>query len=265
MATNSSISVTEGTGKNIATYSISETSTKELQRVVNSDSTGVEAVTPGVAANHLGKAEDAAHTSGDTGVFVLAVRNDAAATVFSGTNGDYTPVAVTANGTVLNAEGVVEDSVHASGDRGTFAMGTRQDTPTATAGTSGDYQGAAYSAQGSEWVTLTPSTTGGWSPKFISALTNSPSSVKVSAGTLGGWYIFNPNASPIYVQIFDSGSIVLGSTVPVLSLGIPASAGANVEFANGINFATAIAVAATTTSGGSTAPSTAVAANFLYK
>lgn len=97
MATNSSISVTEGTGKNIASFSISETTTKELQRVVNSDSAGVEAVTPGTAATHLGKAEDAAHTSGDVGVMALAIRNDSNA-VFSGTDLDYTPISVDSSG-----------------------------------------------------------------------------------------------------------------------------------------------------------------------
>jgi hypothetical protein len=45
MATNSSISVTEGSGKNIATYSISETTTKELQRMVASTSAGAEITT----------------------------------------------------------------------------------------------------------------------------------------------------------------------------------------------------------------------------
>ena len=42
MATNSQIAVTEGSGKNIATYSISETTTKELQRTTLNDSAGVE-------------------------------------------------------------------------------------------------------------------------------------------------------------------------------------------------------------------------------
>lgn len=42
MATPSSISVTEGSGKNIATHSISETTTKELQRIELNTSAGVE-------------------------------------------------------------------------------------------------------------------------------------------------------------------------------------------------------------------------------
>lgn len=47
-------------------------------------------VTPGTSAAHLGKAEDAAHASGDTGVMSLAVRTDTAA-ASSGTTGDYEP------------------------------------------------------------------------------------------------------------------------------------------------------------------------------
>lgn len=56
---------------------------------------------PGVGATNLGKAEDAPHTSGDTGVFILGVRNDTNAT-FSSTDGDYTPIAVTKRGAVIN-------------------------------------------------------------------------------------------------------------------------------------------------------------------
>lgn len=75
---------------------------------INTDNTGrvwvrvgaTDTLTPGTGATNLGKAEDAAHASGDTGVFALGVRNDGAATSFSGTNGDYTPIGVDAAGTV---------------------------------------------------------------------------------------------------------------------------------------------------------------------
>jgi hypothetical protein len=79
---------------------ITDNSGRLWVRVAISDS-----LTPGTAAANLGKAEDAAHTTGDTGVFALGVRNDAAATAFSGTNGDYTPIGVTAQGEVLTAQG----------------------------------------------------------------------------------------------------------------------------------------------------------------
>lgn len=54
-------------------------------------------VTPGTAAGNLGKAEDAAHSSGDTGVAILGVRRD---TVVSsgGTDGDYSTLNLDANG-----------------------------------------------------------------------------------------------------------------------------------------------------------------------
>lgn len=55
---------------------------------------------PGTGATNLGKAEDAVHTSGDTGVFVLGVRNDSLGTTFTNTNGDYSPVAVKSDGSV---------------------------------------------------------------------------------------------------------------------------------------------------------------------
>lgn len=49
-------------------------------------------------------AEDSAHVSGNTGSFVLGVRNDANAAMTSA-NGDYSPVAVNANGAVAIQDG----------------------------------------------------------------------------------------------------------------------------------------------------------------
>lgn len=66
----------------------------------NQLSVSADAVVPGTGATNLGKAEDAAHVDGDTGVFSLGVRNDGAATTFSSANGDYTPLAVDKTGSV---------------------------------------------------------------------------------------------------------------------------------------------------------------------
>lgn len=57
----------------------------------------VLSVVPGTAATNLGKAEDAGHTTGDTGVMALAVRNDAG-TALAGTDLDYIPLSTDANG-----------------------------------------------------------------------------------------------------------------------------------------------------------------------
>ena len=76
-----------------------------LRVTVASDSTGVLAsigsistsVTPGTGATNLGKAEDAAHSSGDVGVAAMTVRQDTAAAL-SGTDGDYQPLITNASG-----------------------------------------------------------------------------------------------------------------------------------------------------------------------
>lgn len=57
----------------------------------------VSSVTPGTSASSLGKAEDAAHSSGDVGVMMLGVRNNGNSTL-SGTNLDYTPLGVDEEG-----------------------------------------------------------------------------------------------------------------------------------------------------------------------
>lgn len=78
MATNSSIAVTEGSGKNIASYSVSETTTKELQRIVLNNSSGTEM---GTIANPLvvsatidttGLATSAKQDTGNTSLSTLA-------------------------------------------------------------------------------------------------------------------------------------------------------------------------------------------------
>lgn len=56
----------------------------------------VTSVTPGTAAANLGKAEDAAHSSGDVGVMALGVRQDSIAAL--GADGDYIPPTMDANG-----------------------------------------------------------------------------------------------------------------------------------------------------------------------
>lgn len=65
--------------------------------------TGTTTLTPGTGAANLGKAEDAAHASGDTGVFALAVRNDNLATTY-GADQDYAPIAVDLNSRVMVAQ-----------------------------------------------------------------------------------------------------------------------------------------------------------------
>jgi hypothetical protein len=83
-------------------------------------------------------------------------------------------------------------------------------------------------------------------------------SVKASAAGFYGYYIGNPNSTTCYLQIFNvgSGSVMLGSTVPNLTLPIPpqnvsnGNGGANLSFSIPIAFSTALSVASTTTPNG---------------
>lgn len=70
---------------------------------LNATITGtLTSLTPGTAAGNLGKAEDAASASGDTGVFALAVRRDAGV-ISASANGDYNEIAVNKYGAVQTA------------------------------------------------------------------------------------------------------------------------------------------------------------------
>lgn len=85
------------------------------------------AVVPGTGATNLGKAEDEAHTGGDTGVMALAVRVDAD-TSLVGTSGDYAPLIVDANGylkvEIFDGGGshTVDGTVTANAGTGTFTV-----------------------------------------------------------------------------------------------------------------------------------------------
>lgn len=119
----------------------------------------VLSVIPGVAATSLGKAEDAVHASGDTGVMALAVRNDAAAALTSA-DGDYSPLAVDsagrakvvvdtfAPGTGATDLGKAEDAVHASGDVGVMSLAVRNDAAAALTSADGDYSPIAVDSAG---------------------------------------------------------------------------------------------------------------------
>jgi hypothetical protein len=114
--------------------------------------------------------------------------------------------------------------------------------------------------------TPVPAATNGWSPFLANGLSTTVTTVKSSAGELGAYHCLNPNASAAYIQVFDtSGAVMLGTTTPVLSLGLPASDGGNLEWGMGVHFANAIKVAATTTATGSTAPGTAIDCDFAFK
>lgn len=147
-------------------------------------------------ATNLGKAEDAGHVSDDVGVMALGVRNEDSA-ILSGTQLDYTPFATSRIGDVYvnyslsrsfeptNRQMMqVEDAASANGYAGWAVLVTREDTPTVTTDTSGDFQfpktndvGALYSEPSNKVATWAAATiagaAGGITTGGANALTNS--------------------------------------------------------------------------------------------
>lgn len=112
----------------------------------------VTRIVPGTTATALGKAEDAIAASGDTGVFILAVRRD---TPTSGAAaGDYHELEVDSLGRLWVTGTQAEDAAAASGAYGNFVLAVRRDTPTSGAA-AGDYHELEVDSLGRLWTTGT--------------------------------------------------------------------------------------------------------------
>jgi hypothetical protein len=122
---------------------------------------GVEALDVNVAGSTgLGiYDEDTAHVSGDKGQQILAVRSDAGGSLVSA-DGDYTPLSVNAAGELRVAADIsltsgsdkAEDAAHSSGDIGTYILGVRQDTLSASVSADGDYGSLKLDSLGRLWT-----------------------------------------------------------------------------------------------------------------
>lgn len=108
----------------------------------------------GNSTTSLLKGEDIAHVSGDSGVMILGVRNDASSAL-SGTDGDYTPFATDSAGMLkvrLRSE-YTEDAASANGDVLVGIAAIRNDSLATKTGADGDYVGLACDSIGRIEVT----------------------------------------------------------------------------------------------------------------
>lgn len=169
---------------------------------------------------------------------------------------------------------IVDDAAFTPATTRVFMAGFEADESSTDSVDEGDGGAARMTLDRKQIVTLQPHTQGGWSVANMTsgdgstALTNSAQAIKASAGTLGGWFIYNPNASATYVPIYNvaAGSVTVGTTNPLMVLCIPATSAANLELVHGIAFSNAgFSAAAATTAGGNSAPATAMEVNFFYK
>lgn len=86
-------------------------------------------------------------------------------------------------GTAATNLGKAEDQAHVTGDTGVYSLGTRQDTPTATATANGDYQSAAFDSTGAQWVRSVEHVRASYSAKGHPALAATATDVCVMPGS----------------------------------------------------------------------------------
>jgi len=237
------------TTKVIGTVNLAAAQT--LATVTNLATIGTS-VTPGTSAAHLGKAEDAAHASGDTGVMVLAVRQDTQATLASAT-GDYVPFTSDSVGSlyVRNTNELADDSAFTVATSRVSPTGFLADETATDSVDEGDIGIGRMTLDRKQVTAQYAHTAGGWTPSHtVSAASTNATSLKGSAGQVGFITASNVNAAMRYLKLYNKATApTVGTDTPVLVLPIPgntAGAGIALSFGPGIEFTTGIAWALTT-------------------
>ncbi len=104
------------------TWNVGTVTTVTTVSTVTNVATIGTSVTPGTGAAHLGKAEDAGHVSGDTGVMMLGVRADTPASTGQ-SDGDYTAPTFDSSGRLwCNVNNTITVAAHAVTNAGVFAV-----------------------------------------------------------------------------------------------------------------------------------------------
>ncbi|MCI0558815.1 MAG: hypothetical protein MN733_09985, partial [Nitrososphaera sp.] len=214
----------------------------------------VLSVVPGTGATNLGKAEDAVHTSGDTGVMALAVRSDAGGSLVSA-SGDYSPLQVDATGNLrvsAEASTITDDAAFTVGTSRVFPAGHLADEVATDSVGEGDIGAPRMTLDRKTIVSNQPHNAGGCSIFRSIDLDETEEEVSATAATLYGWYIANTATATRFVKFYNAtaAAVTVGTTTPVMTLPIPGNAnddvGANMLGGVGIAFGTALTVAATT-------------------
>jgi hypothetical protein len=193
-------------------------------------------VITGTGATNLGKAEDAAHASGDTGVAIWSVRRDTAASG-AGTDGDYASLNTDSTGHLWTRVGqALPAGTNNIGDVDILSIAT---------GTNliGDVGGASRATG-----------TGGLTGYVLntSAATNNATSVKASAGRVYAVIATNNGAANRYLKLYNKASAPSpASDTPVATYMLPAGGGIcritdiGLVFSTGIAFAVVAGISAT--------------------
>ena len=186
---------------------------------------------------------------------------------------DSVPVTNAGTFAVQDSQVVTDDAAFTVGTTKVQPAGFLADETATDSVDEGDAGAARMTLDRKQIVTVQPHTAGGLSVgNFTSgdtytALTATAQVIKASAGKFYGYYIFNPNTVTSYVMVYNiaAASVTVGTSTALLVFAIPAGSAANIEMANGITFSNAgWSIAAATTGGGNTAPTTALEAMIWY-
>jgi hypothetical protein len=136
-----SVSVKNAAGATVTLKSTTSGSDEVMHHL--SEQSGAWSVTiAGLPGSLVGYAEDSVHSSGHVGLMTLVVRSDAGGTL-AGTDGDYAPLQVDANGALRVTGGgggteYTEDAAAASDPVGTALILVRADSPAGIVTANGD-------------------------------------------------------------------------------------------------------------------------------
>lgn len=150
---------------------------------------------------------------------------------------------------------LVEDAVHSSGASGVMALAVRNDVLAALAGTDGDYAPVQVDEDGGLWTHPSAASKGGC--KMFTSVDLDQTEEDPASGpvTIYGIYVWNKTAAPLWLQMFNTNTVTVGTTAPTNNFLIPANAdsdGAGVVIpipVCGLAYDTALTVAITTGSG----------------
>lgn len=213
----------------------------------------VLSLVPGTGASALGKAVDSAGGATDTGVAVLALRDDALTTL-TPADGDYTNLRVDSTGALHvrisggGVAGIADDAAFTPATSEVVPVGFFADEASTDSVDEGDMGAGRMTLDRKQIVNPQPHTAGGLSIFRTLDLDETEEDVKTSAGQLYGYYFYNATASVRYLKFYNAtaANVTVGTTTPVLTIPLPATSGGHIAFTHGVAFDTAISAAATT-------------------
>jgi len=188
---------------------------------ITGDVNVTQGTSPWVVETATEYAEDAAHTSGDLGQFMLAVRNDANTSLVD-TDGDYAPLQVDSTGRLkvsgsFSLEGqYAEDSAHTTGDTGIYNLSVRADQPLVSTSATGDYASQTVDSYNRSWVNTGANI----------AITNGAQTVTTTSGLL---VTAAAGRRTMLIQNLGNKAMFIGASGVSASNGVRIAAGGNTQ------------------------------------